>query len=93
MDNTSENAKHAWRQAWHLAAGLLPSERYVCLGRLRRRCDFQSKGCEKSYDRQSRARIPSAHQHRVIPESCILLRKRVGHQQFYANGPLPNADC
>jgi len=32
VDNSSENAKDAWRQAWHLAAGLLPSERYVCFG-------------------------------------------------------------
>ena len=32
IDNTSENAGQAWSQAWHLAAGLLPSERYVCFG-------------------------------------------------------------
>ena len=32
IDNTSENAKHAWSQAWHLAAGLLPDQRYVCFG-------------------------------------------------------------
>jgi hypothetical protein len=32
VDNTSENAKDAWHQAWHLSAGLLPSERYVCFG-------------------------------------------------------------
>lgn len=32
QDNTSENAKDAWRQAWRLAAGLLPAERYVCFG-------------------------------------------------------------
>lgn len=32
VDNTSENAKDAWSQAWHLAAGLVPSERYVCFG-------------------------------------------------------------
>jgi len=32
IDNTSENAKDAWRQAWHLAAGLLPNQRYVCFG-------------------------------------------------------------
>jgi hypothetical protein len=31
VDNTSHNAKDAWRQAWRLSAGLLPSERYVCL--------------------------------------------------------------
>jgi hypothetical protein len=28
----SETAKDAWSQAWHLAAGLLPTERYVCFG-------------------------------------------------------------
>ena len=32
IDDTSGNAKEAWRQAWHLAAGLLPNERYVCFG-------------------------------------------------------------
>ena len=32
IDNTSENAGQAWSQAWQLAAGLLPSERYVCFG-------------------------------------------------------------
>jgi hypothetical protein len=32
VDKTSDNAKDAWRQAWHLSAGLLPSERYVCFG-------------------------------------------------------------
>jgi hypothetical protein len=32
LDNVSENAKDAYRQAWHLAAGLLPSEHYVCFG-------------------------------------------------------------
>jgi hypothetical protein len=32
VDNTSDSAKDAWRQAWHLAAGLLPNERYVCFG-------------------------------------------------------------
>ena len=32
IDNTSENARRAWTQAWHLAAGLLPNERYVCFG-------------------------------------------------------------
>jgi hypothetical protein len=32
VDNTSKNAKDAWRQAWGLSAGLLPSERYVCFG-------------------------------------------------------------
>lgn len=32
VDNTSENAKDAYRQAWYLAAGLLPRERYVCFG-------------------------------------------------------------
>jgi len=29
IDNSSENAKDAWLQAWHLAAGLLPTTRYV----------------------------------------------------------------
>ncbi len=32
VDSTSANAKDAWRQAWRLAGGLLPSERYVCFG-------------------------------------------------------------
>lgn len=32
IDNTSQNAKDAWRQSWHLAAGLVPGERYVCFG-------------------------------------------------------------
>jgi hypothetical protein len=32
LDNTSENAKDAWRQAWHLAAGLVPGTRYACFG-------------------------------------------------------------
>ncbi|HUA18481.1 MAG TPA: hypothetical protein VMB25_07030 [Bryobacteraceae bacterium] len=32
LDNRSENARDAWRQAWRLAAGLLPGERYVCFG-------------------------------------------------------------
>jgi hypothetical protein len=32
LDNTSENAKNAWRQAWHLAAGLTPGTRYACFG-------------------------------------------------------------
>jgi hypothetical protein len=32
VDNSSDSAKDAWRQAWHLAAGLLPNERYVCFG-------------------------------------------------------------
>lgn len=32
LDNTSENAKDAWRQAWHLAAGLVPHTRYACFG-------------------------------------------------------------
>ncbi|SRR6266478_1460628 len=31
-DDTSETAKDAWRQAWHLSAGLLPSTRNVCIG-------------------------------------------------------------
>jgi hypothetical protein len=30
IDNSSEDAKHAWNQAWHLSAGLLPTMRYVC---------------------------------------------------------------
>lgn len=29
VDGTSENAKDAWLQAWHLCAGLLPTTRYV----------------------------------------------------------------
>jgi hypothetical protein len=29
LDGTSENAKDAWLQAWHLLAGLLPTTRYV----------------------------------------------------------------
>jgi hypothetical protein len=32
LDNTSEDAKDAWRQAWHLAAGLVPGTRYACFG-------------------------------------------------------------
>lgn len=32
IDNTSQKAKEAWRQAWHLAAGILPGENYVCFG-------------------------------------------------------------
>jgi hypothetical protein len=32
LDKTSENAKDAWRQAWHLAAGLVPGTRYACFG-------------------------------------------------------------
>jgi hypothetical protein len=32
IDNTSEEAKAAWRQAWKLSAGLLADERYVCFG-------------------------------------------------------------
>jgi hypothetical protein len=32
VDPTSENAKDAWRQAWHLSAGLVPSTRNVCVG-------------------------------------------------------------
>jgi hypothetical protein len=32
VDYSSDNAKDAWRQAWRLTAGLLPSERYVCFG-------------------------------------------------------------
>ena len=30
IDNRSEDAKHAWSQAWHLSAGLLPTLRYAC---------------------------------------------------------------
>ena len=29
VDGTSENAKDAWLQAWHLSAGLLPTTRFV----------------------------------------------------------------
>jgi hypothetical protein len=32
LDNTSEDAKDAWRQAWHLVAGLVPGTRYACFG-------------------------------------------------------------
>lgn len=32
LDSNSDSAKDAWRQAWHLAAELLPNERYVCFG-------------------------------------------------------------
>lgn len=32
LDNTSQAAKHAWSQAWRLAAGLLPNPRYLCFG-------------------------------------------------------------
>ena len=31
VDNSSEDAKRAWSQAWHLSAGLLPAMRYVCI--------------------------------------------------------------
>ncbi len=31
-DSTSENAKDAWLQAWHLRAGLLPETRFVFEG-------------------------------------------------------------
>jgi hypothetical protein len=31
-DATSKSAKDAWRQAWHLLAGLLPRTRNVCIG-------------------------------------------------------------
>ena len=31
VDNASEKAKAAWRQAWRLSAGLLPDTRYVCV--------------------------------------------------------------
>jgi len=31
IDTSSENAKHAWSQAWHLSAGLFPSMRYMCV--------------------------------------------------------------
>ena len=30
VDATSETARDAWQQAWHLSAGLLPRTRYVC---------------------------------------------------------------
>jgi len=32
IDSTSENAKDAWLQAWHLRAGLLPETRFVSEG-------------------------------------------------------------
>ena len=32
VDNTSETAKDAWKQAWRLLASLLPDQRYVCFG-------------------------------------------------------------
>jgi len=32
IDHSSDDAKDAWRQAWHLSAGLVPGERYVCFG-------------------------------------------------------------
>ena len=32
IDNSSENARDAYRQAWHLAAGLLPRQRHACFG-------------------------------------------------------------
>jgi len=32
IDNSSENARDAYRQARHLAAGLLPRQRHVCFG-------------------------------------------------------------
>jgi hypothetical protein len=32
IDNTSQNAADAWRQAWHLSTGLVPGEFYVCFG-------------------------------------------------------------
>lgn len=32
VENTSKDAKDAWGQAWHLAAGMLPNHRYVCFG-------------------------------------------------------------
>jgi len=32
LDNTSEDARDAWRQAWHLSAGLVPGTRYACFG-------------------------------------------------------------
>ena len=32
LDNMSDDAKDAWRQAWHLAAGLVPGTRYACFG-------------------------------------------------------------
>lgn len=30
LENASQNAKDAWRQAWRLLAGIQPEERYVC---------------------------------------------------------------
>ncbi len=30
VDNASQNAQDAWRQAWRLLAGIQPEERYVC---------------------------------------------------------------
>lgn len=30
VDNSSQNAQDAWRQAWRLLAGIQPEERYVC---------------------------------------------------------------
>jgi hypothetical protein len=30
VDNASQNAQDAWRQAWRLLAGVQPEERYVC---------------------------------------------------------------
>jgi hypothetical protein len=30
VDKVSGNAKRAWRQAWHISAGLLPAARYMC---------------------------------------------------------------
>lgn len=32
VDGSSTEAKAAWSQAWHLAAGMLPNHRYVCFG-------------------------------------------------------------
>ena len=32
IDHSTEQAKDAWRQAWHLAAGLVPDMRYACFG-------------------------------------------------------------
>ncbi len=32
VDSTSENARDAWLQAWHLRAGLLPETRFVFEG-------------------------------------------------------------
>ena len=31
IDNSSEDARHAWSQAWHLSAGLFPDMRYMCI--------------------------------------------------------------